>query len=179
VAIKRTPDLARGANSGQTPGKTSASTPGTKPDSTSASTPASAPPPWADDGQDPDDAPPDDWFCQDDDFDTLLFSLPDPRVFLRDTPPSDPDAALQWMNARHAVTLQGGKPRVLTWPDPGRNQRRPVSSTVADFADFKDCYANRHVTLNADDPQRQRRVALGPWWLRHPLRCTIAPTGWR
>jgi hypothetical protein len=84
-------------------------------------------------------------------------------------PPTDPESALQWMNERHAVVLEGGRTRVLVEThDEGLDRRLIVRCSVADFGHF---YANRRVFIPGDDG-KERREGLAPWWFTHPRRRT-------
>jgi hypothetical protein len=83
----------------------------------------------------------------------------------------DPD--LERMNREHHVVNMDGKTRVVSWKPNAvyRDRKDPIYST---FEDFEKLHSNRHKVFTVKDPEtgeiKQKRQALGTWWLRQKGR---------
>jgi hypothetical protein len=88
------------------------------------------------------------------------------RAFVPDHPPSDPEEAVEWMNARHFVASEGGKAVVFTEEiDPVLKRQVLKRSPIPDLRHF---YVNRLVKVQKDGKEKQ--LTLGSYWLGHPRR---------
>ena len=75
-------------------------------------------------------------------------------------------AAIEMMNARHAVVREGGKTIVIT------EEHDPVLDRIvlarSSFSDLRNFYRNRLVNVGSDE--KPDRKMLGEYWLSHPAR---------
>jgi hypothetical protein len=78
------------------------------------------------------------------------------------------DSKLAGMNEKYCVVLDGGRTRVLTFEQysrrVGRHQYVRFIPTFLGFADFRNLYMNKFVTVG------NKVHPLGHWWLTHPNR---------
>jgi hypothetical protein len=81
-------------------------------------------------------------------------------------PPRQPDQAVDWLNNKHFVVLEGGKTVVMTEEIDPEMDRRVLRRSS--FGDFKNLYCNQYVEVPKDG--EPTRVDLGSFWVRHPRR---------
>jgi hypothetical protein len=84
-----------------------------------------------------------------------------------DVPPATPDAAVEWMNSRYFVVLDGGKAMVMHEERDADNARQVLKPYG--FADIRNFYCNRFVDVE-NSKGESRPVSLGKFWQNHPNR---------
>jgi hypothetical protein len=83
-------------------------------------------------------------------------------------PPTDPTAAVDWMNERHAVVVDSGKTLVLSEKFDPLLERSFFERSG--FDDIKRYYLNRQVLIPTENGPSPRQLA--PFWLTHRQRRT-------
>src|SRR5689334_13083190 len=81
-----------------------------------------------------------------------------PAPAVRNEPPSEPGAAVTWMNAKHFVVSDGGKVLVATEQTDPELKRRVLK--FSSFTDIRNFYCNRWVNT-VDKDNKPKRVQLG------------------